>query len=559
MSNTEPTFPNPTGSVFGAVAAQWRAWFGAKVDAEGGSSSNQSLTTPIINGVPINDVLNVGATGATGPTGPTGPIGPAGGATGPTGPTGLTGPTGPTGLTGATGPTGLTGATGPSGGPTGATGATGPTGPTGLSGAAGATGATGPTGSIGPTGATGPGSGPTGPTGPVGATGLTGATGPTGVGTTGATGPTGPTGVAGPAGATGATGPTGAGATGATGATGPTGVSFSTGMMMPFSMPRGVPSGWLFCDGSAVNRTTYASLFGVLAPSVGNPTITIASPAVLSIASHGLVAGDNVYLTTTGALPTGLSQNTIYYVVSPTTNTFQLAATQGGAAIATSGTQSGTHTLFLCPYGLGDGSTTFNLPDGRARILAAQDVGNATARLTGTSPGVSAATVGNSGGEQSHTLALGELASHNHGTSDPGHVHGISDPTHVHSVNDPTHVHGVADPTHVHGVADPGHSHQYWVNNSASFGNNTIPPSSATGAINQGLSTTTDATGIAIAAAGTGISVAAHATSISLNAVGTGISTVSGLTGLTVSNAGGGASHNNVQPILIIGGWIIKT
>lgn len=81
--------------------------------------------------------------------------------------------------------------------------------------------------------------------------------------------------------------------------------------------------------------------------NLGNPTITVASPAVVTLASHGLSAGQTVKFTTTGALPTGISADTIYFVIaSVTTNTFEISATFGGTAIGTSGSQSGTHTLF---------------------------------------------------------------------------------------------------------------------------------------------------------------------------------------------------------------------
>lgn len=80
-------------------------------------------------------------------------------------------------------------------------------------------------------------------------------------------------------------------------------------------------------------------------------TITIASPAVVTWAGHGLAADTPVVLLTTGALPTGLSANTVYYVSSPATNTFQLAATKGGTAINTSGSQSGTHTAYAYATG----------------------------------------------------------------------------------------------------------------------------------------------------------------------------------------------------------------
>lgn len=73
-------------------------------------------------------------------------------------------------------------------------------------------------------------------------------------------------------------------------------------------------------------------------------TVTIASPGVFTSNGHGYANGTPVKLATTGALPTGLTAGTTYYVVNTATNTFNLAATVGGSAINTSGTQSGAHT-----------------------------------------------------------------------------------------------------------------------------------------------------------------------------------------------------------------------
>ena len=77
-------------------------------------------------------------------------------------------------------------------------------------------------------------------------------------------------------------------------------------------------------------------------------TITIASPGVVSWTSHGCADGAPIYFTTTGALPTGLSASTVYYVKYVDANSFQLATTPGGSAINTSGSQSGTHTAVAC-------------------------------------------------------------------------------------------------------------------------------------------------------------------------------------------------------------------
>lgn len=79
-------------------------------------------------------------------------------------------------------------------------------------------------------------------------------------------------------------------------------------------------------------------------PQSNTVTISIASPAQINWNSHGLADGTVVTFTTTGALPTGLSVGTKYYVLAVATNHFHVALTPGGAAIGTSGTQSGTHT-----------------------------------------------------------------------------------------------------------------------------------------------------------------------------------------------------------------------
>lgn len=170
-------------------------------------------------------------------------------------------------------------------------------------------------------------------------------------------------------------------------------ITFDTGDVK-WSARRTAAAGWLKCDGSANSRTVYAALFAAIVPSLGTFTVTLASPGVFTLTAHGLVIGDQVYLTTTGALPTGLAANTIYYVVStPTADTFTLSATLGGSAINTSGSQSGTHTLRLCPYGLGDGSTTFNLPDapGRVLVAAAGSAGHADVRALGANDGIAVA------------------------------------------------------------------------------------------------------------------------------------------------------------------------
>lgn len=101
------------------------------------------------------------------------------------------------------------------------------------------------------------------------------------------------------------------------------------------------------------DRLRYLATKNVVNPTL-TPTILISTPGIFSLQYHGLEIGDKVYFTTTGSLPTGLTASnpatstyTYYYVVGPITrDNFKLSATYGGAALNTSGTQSGVHTLY---------------------------------------------------------------------------------------------------------------------------------------------------------------------------------------------------------------------
>lgn len=102
--------------------------------------------------------------------------------------------------------------------------------------------------------------------------------------------------------------------------------------------------------GSAINyiaSTDGASIGAWAAYSdASTATVTIASPAVFTIASTtGYYIGMPISLTTTGALPTGLTASTTYYISTVVgATTYKVAATVGGVDINTSGTQSGVHT-----------------------------------------------------------------------------------------------------------------------------------------------------------------------------------------------------------------------
>lgn len=81
-------------------------------------------------------------------------------------------------------------------------------------------------------------------------------------------------------------------------------------------------------------------------------TMTIATPAVFTT-SVTFTNGTPIVILNSGypaALPTGLTPGTTYYVINASGNTFNVAATVGGSAIATTGSQSGTH--YIVPNGV---------------------------------------------------------------------------------------------------------------------------------------------------------------------------------------------------------------
>ena len=276
--------------------------------------------------------------------------------------------------------------------------------------------------------------------------------------------------------------------------------AFSTGMLLMFAGPSGsTPSGFLFCNGAAVSRTTYSTLFGIIGTT----------------------------------------------------------------------------------YGVGDGSTTFNIPDLRQRFpmgVAASGTGDA---------------LGDTGGAIDHTHSAGShthtVDSHTH--TGPSHTH--TGPSHSHAagtLTGPSHTHAagtLAGPSHTHFVtgetsgASQPHTHTY----SATSSDTTSSGNFTTGAgypltASSHTHTVSGTTGnnsvdhfhdvdITSNAGGTGAITGSSASggnsavtgstgaegTAATGADGTG---VTGGTGLTTNASGVGTTGTNNPPFLAVN-FIIKT
>lgn len=74
-------------------------------------------------------------------------------------------------------------------------------------------------------------------------------------------------------------------------------------------------------------------------------------------------------------------------------------------------TYSALFTLLSTTFGVGDGSTTFNIPDIRGRVIAGKDDmgGSSANRLTDADDGLNGDTLGDTGGGETQVLVTGNL------------------------------------------------------------------------------------------------------------------------------------------------------
>lgn len=105
---------------------------------------------------------------------------------------------------------------------------------------------------------------------------------------------------------------------------------------LTFDVPAGTYAFLLFFNASTGNTNNYLGHIPINGTVKGFFSVdtTLSNDTLFSVA-HGLADGDRVQLFNvfSEALPTGLAEGTLYFVVSSATNTFKVSATSGGAAV----------------------------------------------------------------------------------------------------------------------------------------------------------------------------------------------------------------------------------
>lgn len=176
-----------------------------------------------------------------------------------------------------------------------------------------------------------------------------------------------------------------------------------------------VPATWLPCDGAAVARAAYAGLFAALTLMQGANFIS-GSPVVTGLAD-------------TSQMRAGMFVGGQKVVAGAKILTVDSGSqiTMDTPAIGV----SGANFLLVAPWGVGDNSTTFNVPELRGRAIVG----------TGKGPPPTARILGATGGVETVTLGIPEIPAHHHtinafDTTDSDHEH-IFDSNSIAGLPDP--------------------------------------------------------------------------------------------------------------------------
>lgn len=167
------------------------------------------------------------------------------------------------------------------------------------------------------------------------------------------------------------------------------------------------PNQYAFTYGQTISRTTYSALLTAITQVI-NVNCTSGSSTLSGISDTSQIPNGAAIEAT--CVPGGSK------VLSKTSNTVVL----NNNAVSTT-----TVSATFFPFGNGDGSTTFNLPDLRGNVIAGRPNmgGVASTNLTSTYFNSNPQAIGAVGGSQSVQLTLSNLPALNHTINDPGHSH----------------------------------------------------------------------------------------------------------------------------------------
>lgn len=215
------------------------------------------------------------------------------------------------------------------------------------------------------------------------------------------------------------------------------------------------PTGFLICNGSAVSRSTYSVLYGIISTtfgvgdgsttfnlpnfsgsmpigvtagtsssftgSISGTTLTVASVASGALAINQVLSGTSGTTITT----TNIVAGTKYEIVSTTgTTTAQWVAlgaaaspTAGQTFVATAAGTAGTGTVYPV---IASGTTITGYVSAGVYTVSISQTTNSITTITGTQ---SALALASTGGAATTALAAANLPNHTHGVTDPGHLH----------------------------------------------------------------------------------------------------------------------------------------
>jgi microcystin-dependent protein len=174
------------------------------------------------------------------------------------------------------------------------------------------------------------------------------------------------------------------------------------------------------------DAATFESTVTVSGAATFNSTVTVSGAATFT--SNVTIKGD-VHVSSkvcasafygdganiTGLLPTGAI---LPYGVTAAPTGYKLC--NGDAHTRTGTSTSALFTVIGTLYGVGNGSTTFNVPDLRGKFMAGYRTTVDTGLTSVTAGMIVGTTIGNTGGVQAVTLTEAQMPAHEHGLATQG-------------------------------------------------------------------------------------------------------------------------------------------